>query len=109
MRYALRTATDCLAQDHDSSGVQYSHAHEFVHDPAFVELLHVVVLLDVERVHHREHTEELRLGREIRCAPRDDDALADLELAELVADGFTLNRWSPSSLTDPSTSVEGVS
>lgn len=42
---------------------------------------------------------------DLRPSTRD----AYLELAELVADGFTLNRWSPSSVTDQSTTIQGVS
>ena len=34
---------------------------------------------------------------------------AYLELAELVADGFAVNRWTTGTLTDPSTTPEGVS
>jgi putative peptide zinc metalloprotease protein len=42
---------------------------------------------------------------DLRSATRD----AYLELAELVADGFTANRWSPVSVADPSQTVRGVS
>jgi len=42
---------------------------------------------------------------DLRSSTRD----AYLELAELVADGFAFNRWSPTSLTDPSTTAKGVS
>ncbi len=42
---------------------------------------------------------------DLRPSTRD----AYLELAELVADGFTLNRWTPSSVTDQSTTIQGVS
>ena len=42
---------------------------------------------------------------DLRSATRD----AYLELAELVAGGFTANRWSPVSVADPSLRVKGVS
>ncbi len=42
---------------------------------------------------------------DLRSGTRD----AYLELAELVAGGFTANRWSPVSVADPSLTVKGVS
>jgi putative peptide zinc metalloprotease protein len=42
---------------------------------------------------------------DLRSGTRD----AYLELAELVADCFAVNRWSTRTLTDPSTTSEGVS
>ena len=42
---------------------------------------------------------------DLRSATRD----AYLELAELVAGGFTTNRWSPVSVVDPSLTGEGAS
>jgi putative peptide zinc metalloprotease protein len=42
---------------------------------------------------------------DLRSATRD----AYLELAELVAGGFTANRWSPVAVADPSVPVKGVS
>jgi hypothetical protein len=66
----------------DATRVEHEHADKLVHDPALVELLHLVVLFHVERVHDRHDADELGLSGEENFALRDDDRALNLELTE---------------------------
>jgi hypothetical protein len=72
----------CLQDACDTTGVQHEHSDKLVHDPALVELLYLVVLLNVEGVHDRQDADELRLSGQEYLALRDDDRALNLELTE---------------------------
>jgi hypothetical protein len=63
-------------------GLSTSIPIKLVHDPALVELLDLVVLFHVERVHDGHDADELRLSGQEDLALWDDDRALNLELTE---------------------------
>ena len=62
-----------LDDSRKATRVKNKHTNKLVHDPALVELLDLMVLLHVERIHDWENANELRLSGKENLTLRNDD------------------------------------